>query len=122
MRINDVPAGWSSTFNTVHRKHCRFVYIVQHDHNTTELCVTFSGVADLISRQLKPTAQLTTEHRKHEWENGRLAEAQGMAWFGFCFLASVHSLFSVCFFNGLLFDGRDNALEECWTESLYSTS
>ena len=39
-----------------------------------------------------------------------------MVWllsFGFCRLF-VFSLF----FNGLVFDGRDNALEECSTESL----
>jgi len=26
------------------------------------------------------------------------------------------------FFDGSVFDGHDNALEECWTGSLYSTS
>ena len=27
MGINDDPAHWSSTFNTVHSKYCRFIYI-----------------------------------------------------------------------------------------------
>jgi hypothetical protein len=45
--------------------------------------------------------------------SGCLGEAQGMAWFGFCPLSSVFCLISVCFFDGLVFDGRDNALAEC---------
>jgi len=40
--------------------------------------------------------------------SGHLGGAQDMEWFGFCLL------FVFClFFNGLVFDGRDNALEEC---------
>jgi hypothetical protein len=77
-RINDAPAGWSSTFDTVLQR--------DTDHDTTGLCVTFGGAVDWKSRQLKPTAQSTTELRKHERENGRLGGAQGMPWFGFCLL------------------------------------
>jgi hypothetical protein len=29
---------------------------------------------------------------------------------------------AVCFFNGLVFDGHDNALEKYWTGSLECTS
>ena len=122
MGINDTLAGWSSTFDTVHGKYCRFIYMVHHDTDcdTTGLCVTFGGAVDWKSRQLKPTAQLTTELRtKHMTDasngmSGRLGGAQGMAWFGFCLLSSVFYLLVFClFFNGLVFDGRDNALEEC---------
>jgi 4-hydroxybenzoate polyprenyltransferase len=42
--------------------------------------------------------------------SGRLGGAQGIAWFGFCLLAFIFCLF---FFNGLVFDGRNNTLEEC---------
>jgi len=87
-RINDAPAGWSSTFDTVLQ--------CNTDHDTTGLCVTFGGVADWKSRQLKPTAQSTTEFRRRpriDDSNGmsgsRLGGAQGMAWFGFCLLSSV---------------------------------
>jgi hypothetical protein len=62
------------------------------DRNTTGLCVTFGGAADWMSRKLTPTAQSTTELRKHEWENGRLGGAQGMTKFGFCLL------FVICLF------------------------
>jgi len=55
MGINDAPAGWGSTFDTV--LEC------DTDHNTTELCVTFGGVVDWKSRQLKPTAESATEFR-----------------------------------------------------------
>jgi len=41
--INDASAGWRSTFDTVHDKYCRFIYMFHHDtdHDTTALCVTF---------------------------------------------------------------------------------
>jgi hypothetical protein len=71
---------------------------------------------DWKSRQLKPTAQLTTEFRHRPMVDtsngmsGRLGGAQGIAWFGFCLLAFIFCLF---FFNGLVFDGRNNTLEEC---------
>jgi hypothetical protein len=112
-RINDAPAHWSSTFDTVLQ--------CNTDHDTTGLCVTFGGAVDWKSRQLKPTAQSTIELRnKHmiDPSNGmsgcHLGGAQGMAWFGFCLLSSVFYLLVFClFFNGLVFDGRDNALEEC---------
>jgi len=42
--------------------------------------------------------------------SGHLGGAQGMAWFGFCLLSSVGFLYV---FYGLVFDRRDNALEEC---------
>jgi len=113
MQINKAPADWSNTIDTVHGKYCRVKYIFQHNHVTTGLCVTFGGAAGWKSRQLNPTAQSTAELRKHEWENGHFRGAQGMAWFGFCLLASVFCLFSVCFVNGLVFDGRNNAMEEC---------
>ena len=68
-------------------------------------------------RQLKPTAQSTTEFR-HEpiidalngLSGSHFGGAQGMAQ-----LASVFCLlFVFCvFFNGLGCDGHDNALEEC---------
>jgi hypothetical protein len=66
MRINDAPAGWSSTFDTVHGKYCRFIYMFHHDtdRDTTGLCVTFGGAVDWKSRQLKLTAQSTTEFRR----------------------------------------------------------
>jgi hypothetical protein len=43
-----------------------------------------------------------------------------MALFGFCLLSSVFCILFVfsLLFNGLVFDGRDNTREECWTESL----
>jgi hypothetical protein len=80
-RINDAPAGWSSTFDPILQ--------CNTDRDTTGLCVIFGGAVDWKSRQLKPTAQSTTELRKHERENGRLGGAQGMAWFGICLLSSV---------------------------------
>jgi hypothetical protein len=90
MGINDAPAGWSSTFDTVHGKYCRFIYIFQYDHDTTGLRVTFGGVADWKSRQLKPTAQSTTEHRnRHMIDASNGMSGDGMAWFGFCLLSSV---------------------------------
>ena len=63
--INDGPPGWSSTFDTAHGKYWSLIYMFHHDtdHDTTGLCVTFGGVADLKSRQLKPTSQSTTEFR-----------------------------------------------------------
>jgi len=73
------------------------------------LCVTFGGAVDWKSRQLKPTAQSTTEFRNKpmiDASNGM--SGKGMAWIGFCLL------FVFClFFCGLGFYGRDNALEEC---------
>jgi hypothetical protein len=91
------------------------------DRDTTGLCVTFGGAVEWKSRQWKLTAQSTTKHRNihmNDPSNGmsrcHLGGAQGMAWFGFCLLSSVFYLLVFClFFNGLVFDGRDNALEEC---------
>ena len=109
MRINNAPAGWSSTFDIVLQ--------CNTDHDTTGLCVTFGGAVDWKSRQLKPTTQSTTEFRHRPMidasigKSGRLGGAQGMAWFGFCLLSSV--CFLSVLFNGLVFDGRGNALEEC---------
>jgi hypothetical protein len=90
-RNNDGPDGCSSTFDTVHGKYSRIQYIFQDNtnHNTRGLCVTFGGAVDWKTRQLKPTAQLTAELRKHKREIGHLGGAQGMAWFGFCLLSSV---------------------------------
>ena len=109
--INSAPAGWSSTCDTVLQ--------CNTDHDTTGLCVTFGGAVDWKSRQLKPTAQLTTELRtKHMTDasngmSGRMVVWEELrSWDG---LASVFCLlFVLClFFNGLVFDRRDNALEEC---------
>jgi len=106
--INNAPAGWSSTFDTVQ---------CDTDHDTTGLCATFGGAVDWKSRQLKLTAQSTTELRNRHMidasngMSGRMVVWEELrAWHD---LASVFCLFSVCFFNGLVFDGRDNALEEC---------
>jgi len=102
-RKNDVLAGWSSTFNTVQGKHCRFIYIFQHNHYTTGLCVTFRVVVHWKLRQLNPTAQSTTKSRNRPMidasnrMSGCLGEAQGMACFGFCLLSSVFYLFFVRF-------------------------
>jgi len=92
--IINAPAGWSSTLDTVHSKYCRFLYMVHHepDRDTIGLCVTFGGAVDWKSRQLKPTAQSTTEFRYRPMidasngMSGRLGGAQGMAWFRFCLL------------------------------------
>jgi hypothetical protein len=75
--LNHAAAGWSSTFDTVHDKYCRFIYMFHHDtdRDTTGLRVTFGGAVDWKSRQLKLTAQSTTELRKHQRENGRLGGA-----------------------------------------------
>jgi len=119
MGINDAPAGWSSTFDIVHDKYCRFIYMFHHDtdHDTTGLCVTFGRAVDWKSRQLKPTAQSSTELRNRHIIDASNGMSRRMvvweelrAWHD---LASVFRLFSVCFFNGLVFDGRDNTLEEC---------
>jgi hypothetical protein len=69
--INDAQVGWSSTFDAVHGKYCRFIYMFHHDsdRDTTGLYVTSGGAVDWKSSQLKPTAQLTTKLRKHEREN-----------------------------------------------------
>jgi hypothetical protein len=70
-------------------------------------------------RELKPTAQSSTEFRHKPMidafnaMSGRMVVWEELrAWHG---LASVFCLlFVFClFFNGLVFDGRDNALEEC---------
>ena len=112
-RINDALAGWSITFYTFLP---RDTDNDNSDHDTTGLCVTFGGVDDWKSRQLKPTAQSTTEFRHRPMidasngMSGHLGGAQGMAWFGFCLLSSVGFLYV---FYGLVFDRRDNALEEC---------
>ena len=112
-RINDVPASWSSTFDTfLPRDTDNF----NSDHDTTGLCVTFGGVVDWKSRLLKLTAQSTTELRNRHMTDasngmsGRMVVWELRAWHS---LASVFYLFAVCFFNSLVFDGRDNALEEC---------
>jgi hypothetical protein len=121
--INVAPDGCSSTFNTVHGKYCRFIYMYHHDtdRNTTGLCVTFVGAVNWKSRQLKPTAQSATEFGNwpmidaSNGTSGRLGGAWGIAWFGFCLLSSFFCLLFVfgLFFNGLVLDGRDNALGEC---------
>jgi hypothetical protein len=107
--IDSAPADWSSTFDTVLQ--------CNTNHDTTGLCVTFGGAVDWKSKQLKPTAQSTTKLRtKHMTDasngmSGRMVVWEELrAWHD---LASVFCLFSVCFFNGLVFDRRDNALEEC---------
>jgi hypothetical protein len=95
-KINDAPGGWSSTFDTVDGKYCRFIYIFQHDRDTTGLCVTFGGAVDWKSRQLKLTAQSTTKFR--HWPmidascgmcGSHFGGAQVMGWFGLCLLSSV---------------------------------
>jgi hypothetical protein len=58
MGINNVPAGWSSTFAKMLP---RDTDNTNSNHNTNGLCVNFRGVDDCKSRQLKPTAQLTAE-------------------------------------------------------------
>jgi len=81
-------------------------------------------VVDWKSRLLKPTAQGTPEISNgpvidaFNGISGRLGGALGMAWFGFCLLSPVFCLLCVTYVHGLLFDGRDNTLEECETESL----
>ena len=93
MGINNAPAGWSSTLDTVHGKYCWLIYIVQHntDHDTTGRCFTFAGAVDWKSCQLKPTAQSATDLRKHERDNGLLGGAQGIHDLPsiFCVLSSV---------------------------------
>jgi hypothetical protein len=112
--INNAPAGCSSAFYTFLPRRTNND---NSDHNTTGLCVTFRGVDNWKSSQLKLTAQSTTEFRHWpiiDTSNGlggsHFGGAQGMAWFCFCHMSSVRVL-SV--FYGLVFDGRDNALEEC---------
>ena len=122
--INVVPAGWSSTFDTVHGKYCRFIYIFQHDQNTTGLCVTFGGAVDWKLTQLKPTAQSTIKFSNTHMidasngMSGRMVVWEELrAWHN---LASVFCLLFVfsLFVSSLVFDRCDNALEECYTESL----
>jgi hypothetical protein len=117
--INSAPAGWCCTFDRVLQ--CNTY------HDTTGQCGTFGGAVDWKSRPSKLTAQSTTELRNRhviDASNGisgcHLGGAQGMAWFGFCLLSSVFCILFVfsLLFNGLVFDGRDNTREECWTESL----
>jgi hypothetical protein len=95
-RINDAPADWSSTFDTVLQ--------CNTDHDTTGLCVTFGGAVDWKSRQLKPTAQSTTELRNRHMidtsngMSGRMVVWEELrAWHD---LASVfYLLSSVCFLS-----------------------
>jgi hypothetical protein len=100
MGINDAPAGWSSTFDTFLPPDTDND---NGDHDTTGQCVTFGGVVDWKSRQLKPTAQSTTEFRNRPMidasngMSGRVGGAQAMAWFGFGLLLYVFCLFCVCF-------------------------
>jgi len=115
--INDAQAGCSSIFVTF--LPCD-TYNINSAHRTTGLCITFSGVVELKSRQSKAKAQLTTELRyRHILDasngmSGRMVICKELrAWHS---LASVFCVFSVCFFNGLVFDGCDNALEQWWTE------
>jgi hypothetical protein len=82
-RIYNAPAGWSSSFDTVHGKYCRFKYMFHHDtnHDTTGLCVTFGGAVDWKSRQLKPTAQSTTEHRnRHMIDASNVMSGRMVIW------------------------------------------
>jgi hypothetical protein len=93
MRITDAAAGLGSIFDTFLP---RDTNNDNSNHDTTGLCVTFRGAVDWKSRQLKPTAQSTTEYR--HWPmidtfNGMYGShfggAQGIAWFGFSLLSSV---------------------------------
>jgi hypothetical protein len=106
--INDGPAGWSSTFNTVNAKYSRFIYMFhpETDHDTTGLCVTFGGAVAWKSRQLKLTAQSTTNLRNDHMIDAFKGMSGGMviwnklrAWHG---LASVFGLLFSVFC--LLFD------------------
>ena len=107
----DTAADCSSTLDTVHGKYCRRIYINHHDtnHNGRGLCVTFRGAVGWTPRQLKETAQLTTELRnKHMIDafhgmSGRMVVWEELrTWH---VLGSVLCLFSGCHFNGLVFDG-----------------
>jgi hypothetical protein len=86
-RINNVPAGWSSTFDIVLQ--------CNTDHDTTGLCVTFGGAADWKSRQLKPTAQSTTGfgHRPmidaSDGMSGRMVRTWHDLVSVFCLLSSI---------------------------------
>jgi len=118
MRINDVPAGWSSTLVAFHPPDTDNV---NSDHDSTGLCVTFRAAVDWKLRQWKLTAQSTTELRdRHMFvtsngiSRGMVICEERTAWHGlasvFCYLSSV------CFlsvFYGFVFDRHDNALEEC---------
>jgi len=101
MKLNNSPAGGSSTFDTVHGKYCRFIYILQHDHDTTGLCVTFKGAADYKSGQLKPTAQSTTElGNRHMLDASNAMSGRMVIWEelrAWRSLASVFCLFSAWF-------------------------
>jgi len=77
-------------------QYLRYSSSMQYRSRYNGLCVTFGGAVDWKSRQLKPTAQSTTEYR--HWpmidaSNGMCGShfggAQGMAWFGFCLLSSI---------------------------------
>jgi len=77
-------------------------------------------VVDWKLRKLKLTVQSTTQFRHRPINDasngmsGRLGGAQGMAWFGFCLLSSVFYVLVFCvFFNGFVFDGCNNDMEEC---------
>jgi len=105
--INVTPAGWSSTFDTVHGKYCRFIYIFQHDtnHETTGLCVIFGGAVDWKSRQLKLTAQSTTELRNRHMIDASNGMSGGMviwdelrAWHGLASVFGLCLLFVICLF------------------------
>jgi len=73
-------------------------------------CVTFVRAIDWSSTHLKPNAQSTTELQNWHLSNPSNSTSRRMvvweelrAWQSF---ASVFYLCSVCFFNGLVFDGR----------------
>ena len=82
MEINDAPACWSSTFDTVLQSNT--------NHDATGLCVSFGGAADRKSTQLKPTAHSTTKFRDRpmlDASNGMSRRMVGWeelrAWHGF---------------------------------------
>jgi len=83
------------------------------------LCVTFGGAVDWKSRQLELTAQSTTELRnRHMIDASNGMSGRMVAWEelrAWHCLASVFCLLFVFrqFFNDLVFDGRDNSLEQC---------
>jgi hypothetical protein len=122
--INDTPAGWSSTFDTVHGNYCRCIYIFQPYHDTTGLYINFGWAVDWMPRALKPIALSTTEHTNRnaidatDYMSRRIVICEeSRAWHGLASVFCLLSVFYLCF-NGCVFVGRDNTLEECLTESL----
>ena len=110
--INGVPAGWSSTLDTVHGKYCKSIYcpMLQQDC-LLPLVELFTGISDSSSHQHTRLPSSGIGHNSrfqwHEWENSHLGGAQGMPWCGFC----LQFVFCLSF-KGLVFDRHDNALEE----------